>query len=32
MVNKKAEAAVLDKDSTGKLWVTYTTENAVRRP
>ena len=27
MVNKKAEAAVMDKDSTGKLWVTYTTEN-----
>ena len=27
VVNKKAEAAVLDKDSTGKLWVTYTTEN-----
>jgi hypothetical protein len=28
VVNKKAEAAVLDRDSTGKLWVTYTTENA----
>ena len=27
VVNKKAEAAVMDKDSTGKLWVTYTTEN-----
>ena len=27
VVNKKAEAAVLDRDSTGKLWVTYTTEN-----
>ena len=24
IVSKKAEAAVLDKDSTGKLWVTYT--------
>ena len=29
VVNKKAEAAVMDKDSTGKLWVTYTTENTV---
>ena len=29
VVNKKAEAAVLDKDSTGKLWVTYTTENTA---
>ena len=28
VVNKKAEAAVMDKDSTGRLWVTYTTENA----
>ena len=27
VVNKRAEAAVLDRDSTGKLWVTYTTEN-----
>jgi len=29
VVNKKAEAAVLDKDSTGRLWVTYTTENTA---
>ena len=29
VVNKRAEAAVLDKDSTGKLWVTYTTENTT---
>ena len=29
VVNKRAEAAVLDKDSTGKLWVTYTTENTA---
>ena len=29
VVNKKAEAAVLDKDSTGKLWATYTTDNAA---
>ena len=29
VVNKKAEAAVLDRDSTGKLWVTYTTENTT---
>ena len=29
VVNKRAEAAVLDKDSTGKLWATYTTENTA---
>jgi len=29
VVNKRAEAAVLDKDSSGTLWATYTTENAT---